>query len=388
MAITSLRIPQIGEGLQEARLVAVLKQPGDRVRRDEPIYQMETDKAVMDVESPYDGVLTEWLAQPEDILAIGAEVGRIEVEGEAADMVVHGAAQSAPPASAAKGPGDASASRNSAIPPRTRAYAKEKGVSDEDLGKVSAAGSKLMPSDIDTYLQEARGGGGASPFTETTLSPKQRLLASRLQRGSQLVVPGTMSMPVDWSPIERMRARVKEHGGDFQPSAFTMFAYAVAQVLKDYPAFRSSLVGEDKVRTYSHVALGVAVGLPGDELVLAVVEDADTLSWRAFADNLRERVDLARGGRDQASEAVTISLTNMQSFGIRDAVPVVVPPSVATLFLGEPYNALSREGVEPTPARVANIALTFDHRLINGVGAAQFMNSIRQKVETISSIIE
>ena len=74
MPIESVCIPQRGEGLQEARLVAVLKQPGDFVKRDEPIYQMETDKAVMDVESPFEGTLVSWSAPVDTILAIGAEV--------------------------------------------------------------------------------------------------------------------------------------------------------------------------------------------------------------------------------------------------------------------------------------------------------------------------
>jgi pyruvate/2-oxoglutarate dehydrogenase complex dihydrolipoamide acyltransferase (E2) component len=79
MPIISIRIPQLGEGLQEALLVELLKQPGDTVARDEPIYVMETDKASTDVESPYGGTLIEWVVEPGTVLAIGAEVARIEV---------------------------------------------------------------------------------------------------------------------------------------------------------------------------------------------------------------------------------------------------------------------------------------------------------------------
>src|SRR5215470_7086153 len=87
MPVVSVRIPQIGEGLQEARLVAVLKQPGDTVKRDEPIYQMETDKAVMDVESPHAGKIVKWLADPDTVLAIGAEVLVMDVADAAAPDV-------------------------------------------------------------------------------------------------------------------------------------------------------------------------------------------------------------------------------------------------------------------------------------------------------------
>src|SRR5262245_5616848 len=92
MPIISVRIPQMGEGLQEARLVAVLKQPGDSIKRDEPIYQMETDKAVMDVESPYEGVLVEWTAAVDTILPIGSPVAKMEVAEGTREMEVHGGA--------------------------------------------------------------------------------------------------------------------------------------------------------------------------------------------------------------------------------------------------------------------------------------------------------
>jgi pyruvate/2-oxoglutarate dehydrogenase complex dihydrolipoamide acyltransferase (E2) component len=402
MPIVSLRIPQIGEGLQEARLVAVLKQPGERVKRDEPIYQMETDKAVMDVESPYEGTLSEWLADVDTILPIGGEVAKMEVAdgvGEETAASGHGGHGATPAPASASGSSSAGAAarggeaRNANIPPRTRAYAKEKGISDEDLAKIPASGSKLMPSDIDAYLS---GSGGASPtegvggggsYEEQPLSQKQRLLASRLVRGTQLVVPGTIMVEVNWEPIERLRTAIKASGSDFQPSAFTMFAFCVAQALKDFPAFRSTLRGEDTLRTYDHASLGIAVALPGDELVLAVVDEADNLSWRDFAMKTREQIELARNGKDQAHEGVTLSLTNMQAFGLRDAVPVVVPPAVGTIFLGEVYNGLAQDATELKIRRVVNLALTFDHRLINGVGAAEFLNAVKTKIETAGSLI-
>lgn len=151
--------------------------------------------------------------------------------------------------------------------------------------------------------------------------------------------------------------------------------------------FRSCIVGEN-VRTYDHIHLGIAVALPGDELVIAVVDEADAMDWRTFADACRERIDLARSGKDQANESVTTSLTNMQSFGIRDAVAVVVPPGIATVFLGEAHNALDQSTSELRLKRTANLGITFDHRLINGVGAAHFQNAVRDNVENIQDLIK
>ncbi len=397
MPIISVRIPQMGEGLQEARLVAVLKQPGDSIKRDEPIYQMETDKAVMDVESPYEGTLVEWTAAVDTILPIGSPVAKMEVAEGTKEMEVHGgAAEEAAPAVAAASTDDsrsAASARNAMIPPRTRAYAKEKGVAEGTLLSIPATSGKLMPSDIDNFLagggSSAKSGSGiGGTFSETPMSPQQRLLASRLVRGTQLVVPGTISVATVWEPIERIRGAYKSSGGDFQPSAFTMFAYAVAQATKQFPAFRSTLTGNDVLRTYQHVNLGIAVALPGDELVLAVVQEADAMDFRTFANECRRVIELARNGQDQANESVTISLTNMQHYGLRDAVPVVVPPSVGTLFLGEVYNGLDNDTVtEIQMRRMVNLALTFDHRVINGVGAAEYIQAIKTFMETASAHI-
>ena len=407
--VASLFVPQIGEGLQEARIVAFLKNPGDTIKRDDPIYQMETDKAIMDVESPYAGILISWSAKVDDVVAIGAEVGRIQVGAGTAVQAApsHGPLTPssssgdfvAPEARGSRSPqtgeGNSVSTQQSSqasvrlqgIPPRSRAYAKEKGISPEVLVTIPFSGSKLMPADIDAFLTagpKAQVSSSGLSYTERTMPGKQKILNSRMVRSNSLVVPGTMTVVTKWSPIEDERAKLKAAGGGFQPSAFTMFAYAVTKAMSEFPAFRSSLSGDDKIRTYDHVSLGIAVGLPGDELVIAVVDNADKLSWKEFAAATRERIDLARSGKDQAHEAVTVSLTNMQAFGLRDAIPVVVAPSMATIFIGEVFRDISPAG---RLQKVVNITMTFDHRLANGVGAAEFLNKIKDYVENIGATL-
>jgi pyruvate dehydrogenase E2 component (dihydrolipoamide acetyltransferase) len=387
--VAALYIPQIGEGLQEARIVAFLKQAGDLVKRDEPIYQMETDKAVMDVESPYEGTLVEWLAAVDDVVPIGFEVGRMSVsEGvEVAAAPTHGTPVVAPAAKsspvATKASGDVRG-----IPPRTRAYAKDKGISDDVLVTIPFGGSKLMPADVDAYVA---GGPVAvttgAGYSETALPSKQRVLNSRMVRSNSLVVPGTITVVTDWSAVEDERALAKQEMRGFQPSAFTMFAYAVVRAMAEFPTFRSALAGDDKLRTYDHVSLGIAVSLPGDELVTAVVDKADTLSWPEFAAAARAQIELARSGKDQAHAGVTVSLTNMQAFGLRDAVPVVVAPSMATIFLGEVFNGLDSTPNMIRVKRFVNVSMTFDHRIANGVGASLFINKVKENVESIQDVL-
>ena len=401
----SLFVPQIGEGLQEARIVAFLKNPGEVIKRDDPIYQMETDKAIMDVESPYAGKLISWTAKVDDVIAIGAEVGKIQVSSdtEVSGVQSHEAAltsdqvghKSPPPPSPSSPREEGNNSvRLQGIPPRSRAYAKEKGILPEALVTIPFPGSKLMPDDIDVFL---RGGGTSNvvgkaqvsssgiKFTERQMPGKQRVLNSRMVRSNSLVVPGTMTVVTKWGPIEEERAKLKADGGKFQPSGFTMFAYAVTKAMAEFPAFRSSLAGDDRIRTYDFVSLGIAVSLPGDELVIAVVDSADTFDWQDFASAMRDRISLARSGKDQAHEAVTLSLTNMQAFGLRDAIPVVVAPSMATIFLGETFRDFDSAG---RMQKVVNVTMTFDHRLCNGVGAAEFLVKVREYVENVGAILK
>jgi pyruvate dehydrogenase E2 component (dihydrolipoamide acetyltransferase) len=364
MPVVSICIPQIGEGLQEARLVAVLKKPGEFVRRDEPLYQMETDKAVMDVESPFDGKLVEWLADPDAILPIGGEVARLDVSETGAP-----------------------AGRNAAVPPRTRAYAKERGIDDEVLVRIPAKTGKLLPEDIDAFLAApVRPAKKDRAYEEAPLSQKQRLLTSRLVRGNQLAVPGSLSVQVNWEPLLELRAELKKRS-DLVPSAFTMFAFAATRALAEHPAFRRVLVGDSTARIYRHVALGIAVALPNDELVTAVVEDADTFEWNEFAKRMREVIVEAREGKDQVTEAVTVTLTNMQSHGLRNAVPVVVPPMVGAIFLGEVFNGLAQNVEELRLQKSVNVGLTIDHRLVNGVSSANFINAVKDNVENIGRLI-
>ncbi len=446
MAIVEIRIPQLGEGLQEARLIRFLKQPGDSVARDEPIYEMETDKAVMEIESPAAGVLQQWSANEDDVLPIGAVIGRIDADGAAA--AAQPSAASVPEAAAPSVPGTpaqvsapsapAGELRAGAVPPRTRAYAREKGLTEAQLAEIAAGVAKVMPEDVDRYLGRAgmapteptegeapthsallRAGSrtpsnlkvtAGAPTERTPSNPPQkdhshlegarsvgapsstgyrdvpmgqrhRTLVYRLQQATRDVVPATMEIRLDWGPIERARARLKENPSGPQPSQFLLFAYCVAQAAKNHPRFRSALQGEGTLREYDHLHLGIAVARPDDELLLARVPDADARGFPEFVAAAQSAIQKARDGEDQAADVMQLSLTNMAGQGVRMGIPVIAAPAAGTLFIGEPFDE-----AHPLPGggigfrRTAAMVLSFDHRIANGVGAANFLAEIRERV--------
>lgn len=400
MSVVEIRIPQMGEGLQEARLLRFLKQPGERIGKDEPIFEIETDKAILEIEAPAEGVLEAWLANEEDILPIGAVIGRLRAaqaaaapETPAPELPSRAAASVSAPLTTT--PPTRPVMGNQRIPPRTRAYAREKGVPEEILYRLAEqSDGKLLPEAIDRYLQALRDSASAwtqtpkreaadakFPYTEEPLPAAQRALIYRMQRGVQTAVPATLEMTLEWGAIEEARERLRETlPEDRQPTRFLLFAWCVAQAAKSHPRFRSTLAGDGVLRRYENLHLGIAVARPQDELTIACVHRADALTFEAFIAEAKSAIQRARAGEDQAHEAMQISLTSLAQTGARRGVPALVPPAVATLFIGAPYPEAC-----PLPdgaigfRTTANMTMTFDHRLINGFGAASFLQEVQQR---------
>ena len=404
MPIISVRIPQLGEGLQEALLVDFLKKPGDQIKRDEPLYMMETDKATTDVESPYTGTLVEWTVETGSVLQIGTEIAKMEVAEGVKEMPVgHGP----PSETAAPAPepepepepvvetkrGSALRRAKVAIPPRTRKYLKEKGLIDV-ADQIPAQGSKLMPDDIDRYLANGTVAAPAAPvvsadgYAQVPLPQSQIVLNYRLARGTQACIPVTVMNEIDWSHLDAARQLVRESGG---PTPFAMSCWCVVQALKKHDKFRSVLTGDGKsLKVFQSVNLGIAVALPGDEMVTAVVRGADQMTQTQFFNAYTAQVSQARNGKDQADESTTLTVSNIGKAGMRIGIPAIVAPAVATLAIGETYEqpVSIKHGFGFEFRRMAMATLCFDHRIANGVGAANFMNDVKQTIESYQFVGE
>ena len=135
------------------------------------------------------------------------------------------------------------------------------------------------------------------------------------------------------------------------------------------------------LKVYHQVNLGVAVALPGDEMVTAVIRGADQMTPSEFFAAYDERIKLARDGKDQADESTTLVVSNIGKVGMLIGIPAIVAPAVATLAIGEVYQAAIPEGQSFRFRPTATATLSFDHRIANGVGAANFLNDIRYTIE-------
>jgi len=398
MATLEICVPQMGEGLQEVIIQQFLKKPGDRVKRDELIYNMETDKATMEVESAYEGVLQEWLCEEGAVIAIGAPIARFQVE-EAASATPAGSLSPTsainPASSDFPSLSEDSALGDLIIPPRTRAYCRENQISDEEMHHIRAVTGKLLPSDVDIYLaakgSKSSGSGTAEntktlptvdiahSYAETTLTQQQRTFIYRIKRSAQIVVPATAKRSIEWNGLKALAEKIRSSGGELQPSTFQIFAFCVAQAIREHPKFRSALIGETTLRQYDHVNLGIAVGTLQGELSIAVIPEADTLDFPTFVSNAQKNIKIAREGEDQATDTTQFLLTYMGAYELTDAIPVLVAPAVGVLFIGSTY--------EQGGQTLANLALTFDHRLVQGIESAEFLKTVVAKARDAESLI-
>lgn len=341
MKTMPIRIPAIGEGLEEARILKFFKKPGDHVKRDELIYQLETDKAVVDIESPAAGVLLEWTAEEDTIVAIGTTIGQIEADGstERADAKVN---------------------------PVAEMYNRP--TEDTLIKKVTAEMAEEAPSG----------------YEEIRLSDQQQILAGRLTRAARVVVPATIFQKADWGAIRKARDQVRGNKKLQHITSFSLATWCVVRAIAKHEVFRSSLPRHSMLRVYEHVHLGVAVSLPGDDLTTAVIDNADTYSISDYARLVRERVNEARQGEDQVRQHTSVIVTSLTQMDIHDAIPVIVPPAMATLALSSPYEELHLDNGEVKSVQKLNLSLTIDHRVVNGARAASFLNDVRNEMEQLT----
>ena len=195
------------------------------------------------------------------------------------------------------------------------------------------------------------------------------------------VVPASMLMDVRWDALRRAREEAKVKHGKAAPSPSAMMAWCVTRAQEKHAGFRC-LVNKDGVITEQpDFDQGVAVALEGDRLATAALPAANRLDWAGFTAAYARALEATRGGQVTEVQA-PINITSLGAFGVESATPIVVPPAVATLFIGTAHERMVNEGGVVHPAEVVTLSLTFDHRVVNGAGAAAFLLEVRAQFES------
>ncbi len=328
--VQSITVPVMGEGIRNAKIVSLLKKPGEQIQLDDELCEVETDKAVYPIQSSFAGVMGEWKTKIGDTVEIGQELGTIVTS-------------------------------EPALAEQFDAAAKESAKRET----VEAAVSAAAPGDSGRHARHYN--------IEPALSPT---ITRKLNR----VIPANLQIDARWDAIQEARQAVKKTDREQAPSPSMMIAWAVVRAMEKHAPFRRLILEDDQIVQNDDFDLGIAVALEGDRLATAVLTTANQKNWPEFVSTYNETIAATRGGRVDAMNAPVV-ITSLGAFEVKAGAPIVVPPSVGTLFVGTAHRELISNKNKNESAEVITLSLTFDHRVVNGAGAAAFANEIKKQIE-------
>jgi 2-oxoisovalerate dehydrogenase E2 component (dihydrolipoyl transacylase) len=360
--MSTFRLPDLGEGLEEAEIVAWHAGVGDHVTVDQPLVSVETDKAVVEIPSPRSGRIAGLHGQPGDIVKTGAALVEF-AEAAAADMgTVVGEMPAAP---AAGGPAKL-APHSPAVraAPAVRALAQRLGV---DIRRVRPTGAEGSISRIDVEAAASEG----APAQAVPLRGMRRTMAQNMVRAQAEIVPATVTDDADiggWA-----------EAGDVT----TRLVRAIAAGCRAEPALNAHYLGPERGRLlHRQIHLGLAMDTP-DGLLVPVLRDVggrDAASLRRGLAAMKADAAARRIPREEL-RGPTITLSNFGMFGGRYAQLVVLPPQVAILGAGRILPRVVAKNGAPAVSGVLPLSLTFDHRVVMGGEAARFLAAVIADLE-------
>ena len=348
-----VRVPIMGEGLRSARVVTLGKKPGDAVKHDDVLCELETDKAVYPVEASFTGKFKEWKIKIDDTVLIGQEIAL--VTGDAASVAAL--------------PVEGLTVGGALRPEVSR---------DKPAPTVVSTAPNVVPKSIAAApTVQATQPTAAAPMNG---KPRQPALHPAITKRLDGVVNANMELDVRFAAIRTAREEAKKKHGKAAASPSAIMAWCVTRAQEKFPAFRCLTAKDGTITELVDFDQGVAVALEGDRLATAPITMANKLSWADFTVAYNRAVDETRAGKLTDVQA-PMNITSLGAFGIEKAWPIVVPPAMGTLFIGTAHERMMNDGGVVYPQEVITLSITFDHRVVNGVGVAAFLQEVKQQME-------
>lgn len=399
-----VKVPTLGESVSEATVGQWLKKPGEAVALDEPIASLETDKVAVEVPAPAAGVMGQQMVKEGDTVSVGALLATIEASGSAVAAAPVAApapvAAAAPVAPVAVAPAAADSGDAAALSPAVRRAVLEYGI-DPSTVKGTGKDGRLTKEDV-TAAAQAKAASPAPAITAAAAAPVaaaatggrneervrmtrlRQTIAKRLKSAQDNAALLTTFNDVDMSAVMAAREKYKDvfgkkHGVKLGFMSF--FTKAVCLALKDIPAVNAQIEGEEIVY-FDYVDVSVAVSAPNG-LVVPVVRDADKLSFAGIEKAIAEYGKKAREGTLTMADMKggTFTISNGGVFGGLMSTPIINPPQSAVLGLHRIEDrAVVRDG-EIVIRPMMYIALSYDHRLIDGREAVTALKIIKEAIE-------
>jgi 2-oxoglutarate dehydrogenase E2 component (dihydrolipoamide succinyltransferase) len=397
--LIEVKVPQLSESVAEATLLAWHKKQGEAVKRDENLIDIETDKVVLELPAPVDGVLVSVKKGDKSTVVAGEVIATIDTEGKAS-AVSAAPVQEKP---AAEKPKPAAAAP--AVMPAAQKIAAEKGIDtstvqgtgrDGRVTKGDVLAQPEKPSIQKTALQQP-----SAPVNVDKLlagRPEQRVAMSRLrQRIAERLVQSqstaailTTFNEVNMQPVMEMRKRYqerfeKEHGTKLGFMSF--FVKAAVHALKKYPVVNASVDGTDIIY-HGYFDIGVAVGSPRG-LVVPILRDADQMSFAAIEKKIAEFGKKAQDGKLSLEDLTggTFSISNGGTFGSMLSTPIINPPQSAILGIHATKERAVVENGQVVVRPMNYFALSYDHRIIDGREAVLALVAMKEALEDPARLV-
>ena len=422
---TEIVMPQMGESIVEGTITKWLKKPGDKVQRDEPLFEISTDKVDAEIPSPASGVLQDIKVAEGTTVQVNTVVGIISADGEPAAAP----ARAAPPAPAAPEkkepppPKAQPAPVQESVPvahdegeharssPLVRKIAREHNV---NLSQVQGTGlgGRITKQDIMAFLER---GQAAAPAPTAVTAPAQapvpapaaipgdlvamtqmrKIIAQRMVESRRTSAHVHCMFEVDVSRIVSLRNRTKavfeqRHGARLTFMPFFVRAAIIA--LQQFPIVNASIEGES-IRYHRHVNMGIAVALDWG-LIVPVLKNADELNFLGLQRGITDLGERARSKKlkPEEVEGSTFTITNPGQFGAVFGLPIINQPNSAIMGVGGiskvPLVVTDADGNDSIAIRsVVHLTLGYDHRLVDGAVADQFMALVKKNLESWSEEI-
>lgn len=394
-----VKVPALPESVADATIAAWHKKVGDQVTRDENLLDLETDKVVLEVPAPADGILQEIVFKEGDTVTSGQLLARIEVGAAAAPAKTETPAAKAPVSEA-----KASAAEDKAAGPAVRRMLAEHNLQPEQLTGTGKDG-RLTKEDVLAFIASNRERASVSVtskpapqaeamgFREEKRVPMTRLrakIAERLVQAQHNAAMLTTFNEVNLKAVMDLRAQYKDsfekkHGVKLGFMSF--FTKAVVESLKRFPAVNASIDGQDIVY-HGYYDIGIAVSTERG-LVVPVVRDAEQLSMADIEKAINDSATRARQGKLSMEEMQggTFTITNGGVFGSLLATPIINPPQTAILGMHKIEDRPIAEKGQVVIRPMMYLALSYDHRLIDGKESVQFLVSVKELLEDPSRLL-
>jgi 2-oxoglutarate dehydrogenase E2 component (dihydrolipoamide succinyltransferase) len=391
--MTNIVVPTLGESVSSATVARWLKKAGDAVAADEPLVELETDKVTVEVNAPVAGVITAIAADTGAEVLPGAVLGSIEAGAAAAAKPAAAPAPSAKPA-AAPAPAPAAVSSHAPLPAAAKMIA-ETGANAAAMGAGTGKDGRITKGDVLAYLAQPAAAPAPAPAARASRAPEageervkmtrlRTTIARRLKEAQNTAAMLTTFNEVDMSAAMALRSEYrdafeKRHGVKLGFMSF--FVKACIAALKEFPAVNAEIDG-DEIVYKNFVHMGIAVGGPSG-LVVPVLRNADTLGFAEIEKRIGEFGKRARDGALKLDELAggSFTITNGGIYGSLMSTPILNPPQSGILGMHKiqdrPMAVAGKIEIRP----MMYIALSYDHRIVDGKEAVSFLVRVKESVE-------